>query len=362
MKKKKAFAYIPLLMALLLLLSFCGLTVLADTKEVHDGDLIVTDAGLVTVGQTVEGDLLGLATEMRVTGTVKGSIRVTAGRLTLSGRVERNVTVAAAELKTAESLQADDVVIIAGLAEIRGSFESLTVYGKQVILGGQITGELICEADQVIILEGTTFGSAKITSQNEPVVAKDLSMQNLKTLSESGYADRIEFTRTANDWVMALLSLLYTFPAALLLAWVAVWVMKRSAAEAARGMKEHPVKYLLKGFGMFFLLLVGSVFLLANPLTMSLGLILLLLFVAVAIAGNAVTAAVLGRLLFPKKGPFVGAALVAAMLSLLSVLPYVSLLLWVPTAAVAFGTAGYLFFGKHPRKGGYAMEDPDFRV
>lgn len=362
MKKKTLKRGAGVLFLLCLLCAVCGMTVFAATTEVHDGDLMVTDTGLVIVDQTVEGDLLGLASEMRVTGTVKGSIRVAANSLTLSGTVERNVTVAATELKTAKTLQADDVVIIAGLAEIDGSFESLSIYATQVVISGHIAGELICEADRVIILEGATFGSAKISSPNEPVVASDMSLKNYKTLSESGYAKGVEFTRTASDLLVSLVSLIYTLPAALLLSWVVVWVMKRSSAEAAQGIKERPIIFLMKGFGAFLALVFGSVFLIANPLTMSLGFILMLLMIVVLIACNSVAAAVLGRLWFRKKGPYVGAALVTVILSLLSVVPYASLLLWVPTTAVAFGTVCHLFFGKRSRRGGYTPEEPDFRL
>lgn len=362
MKKRPLKRGMGVLLAVCFLCAFCGLTVFADTKEVHDGDLIVTDTGLVIVDQNVEGDLLGAAAEMRVTGNVKGSIRVAASSLTLSGTVERNVTVAAAELKTADTLRAEDVVIIGALAEINGNFESLTIYGTQVIFGGHVEGELICEADQVIILEGATFGSAKITSQNEVVVATDASLKNWKSLSESSYAEKVEFTRALSDVTVALVSLIYTLPASLLLAWVAVWFMKRSAEDAAQAMRAKPFGYLIRGFLTFLGLLFGSAFLIASPLTMSLGFILLLLLIAVAIAGNAVTAVVLGRVLFRKRSPYVGSAVVTVLLSAVSVLPYVSLVLFVPTAAVAFGTLYYVFSQKRSRRNGYAYDEPDFRL
>lgn len=362
MKKRPQSRGIVILLAVCLLCAFCGLTVFADTKEVHDGDLIVTDAGIVTVDQTVEGDLLGVASEMRVTGTVKGSIRVAAGSLTLSGRVERNVTVAATELKTAESLQAEDVVILGVLAEVKGNFESLTIYGTRVVFGGHVEGELICEADQVIILEGATFGSAKIVSQNDVIVASDASAKSWKTLENSSYAQKVEFTRALSDLTVALVSLLYTLPAALLLAWAAVWFMKRVGEDTAHTLRARPVRFLLCGLLTFLGLVFGSVFLIANPLTMSLGFILLLLLIAVSIAGNAVTAVVLGRVLFRKKSPYTGAALITVILSLVSVLPWASLVLFIPTAAISFGTLYHVFSRRTSRRNGYASDEPDFRL
>ena len=362
MRRKSRLRWFCLLCALCFACAFCGLSVLAETKEVYDGDLMVADTGLVLVDQTVEGDLLGAAMEMRVTGDVKGSIRAVANSLTLSGKVERNVTVAAVELRTAETLQAEDVIAIATLAEIKGSFESLSVYATQVVIAGHITGELVCEADQVIILEGATFGSAKILSQNEPVVVSDLSLQNWKALSESSYKDSVEYTRTASDLMVALASLLYTLPASLLAAFAAVWLMKRGSDEAAGQLRGAPIRFLLKGGLTFLAFLFGSVLLVANALTMTVGGVALLVFAGLLVANNAIASAVLGRVLFRKKGPYLGAALVTVILSLLSVLPLVSLILFIPTAAITFGTVRHLLFGKKSPRNTYGQGEPDFRL
>ena len=74
MRRKSRLRWFCLLCALCFVCAFCGLSVLAETKEVYDGDLMVADTGLVLVDQTVEGDLLGAAMEMRVTGDVKGRL------------------------------------------------------------------------------------------------------------------------------------------------------------------------------------------------------------------------------------------------------------------------------------------------
>ncbi|MBO7157008.1 MAG: hypothetical protein J6W31_00235, partial [Clostridia bacterium] len=72
--------------------------------------------------------------------------------------------------------------------------------------------------------------------------------------------------------------------------------------------------------------------------------------------------AVLGRVLFRKKGPYLGAALVTVILSLLSVLPLVSLILFIPTAAITFGTVRHLLFGKKSPRNTYGQGEPDFRL
>jgi hypothetical protein len=50
------------------------------------------------------------------------------------------------------------------------------------------------------------------------------------------------------------------------------------------------------------------------------------------------------------------------ILSLLSVLPLVSLILFIPTAAITFGTVRHLLFGKKSPRNTYGQGEPDFRL
>ncbi len=347
-------------MTAVLLLSLCGFFAAADTKEVHDGDLIVTEVEKVVVDQTVEGDLLGAATEMVVTGHVKGSIRVAAMSLSLSGKVERNVTVAAMELKTEKTLVAEDVVILASKAEIYGTFESLTVYGEQVVIGGTITGELICEADQIVILEGASFGSAKFVSQNEPVVVKGLSSRDTTRLSQSPLAKNAVFEQTPGDLAVTLFSLLYAVPAAILLALLLAWVLQRKTSDLALQFRTRPTSFVLKGFALLFGIPMAALFLLAMPFTMSIGGVMLLLLLLVSVAAEALAACILGRAFMPKQSPYVSASVFAAGLCVLSAIPYVGAFVSMLVTMVAFGGLFALLFsrGRNQSQG----DGVDFRL
>lgn len=348
------------LLAVMMLASLCGLLAVADTKEAHDGDLIVLEPEKSVIDQAVEGDLLGAATEMAVSGHVKGSIRVAAMSLSLSGTVERNVTVAAMELKTQETLVAEDVVILASTAEIYGSFESLTVYGQQVVIGGTVTGELICEADQIVILEGASFENAKFISQNEPVVVKGLSSRETTRLSQSGFADQSVFEQTPSDLMLLLMSLLYSIPASILLALLLAWVLKRKTAELSLRLRSRPAPFMLKGFALLFGLPLAALFLMAMTFTVSMGGVMLLLMLLVAVAAEAITACILGRIFMPGKSQYLSAAIVAAGLCVLSSLPYAGMFVTMLELMVAFGSLFSLLFsqGRNEPQG----DGVDFRL
>lgn len=358
--KKRTKRLLTVFIAALLTGVLCGLWASADTKEVHDGDLMVVEAEKATVDQTVEGDLLGAATEMVVSGHVKGSIRVAAMSLSLSGKVERNVTVAAMELKTAKTLNAEDVVILASMAEIYGSFESLTVYADRVVIGGTVTGELICEAEQIVILEGASFHSAKFISPNEPMVVKGISSGDSVRLSKSVYADKSVFEQTPSDFLLYVMSLLYAIPASILLALLMAWLLQKKTGGLSLCLRSRPVPFMLKGLALLFGLPMAALFLLAMPFTMSIGGVILLLMLLVGIAAEAVTACMLGRMFLPAKSPYLSASVFAAGLCLISSLPYAGMVVTAVEMAIAFGSLFTLLFsrGKNAPQG----DGVDFRL
>lgn len=358
--KTRAKRILICLTAVLLLGALCGMLVSAETKEVHDGDLMVMETDRAVIDQTVEGDLLGAATEMVVSGHVKGSIRVAAMSLSLSGMVERNVTVAAMELKTEKTLVAEDVVILSSTAEIYGSFESLTVYAEQVVIGGTVTGELVCEADQIVILEGASFGKATFVSPNEPVVVKGLSSRDSTRLSKSAYADKAVFEQTPGDFLIYLMSLIYTVPAAILLALLMAWALKKKTGDLSLCLHSRPAPFMLKGFALLFGLPMAALFLLAMPFTMSIGGVMLLLMMLVGVGAEAITACVLGRLFLPAKSPYLSASIFAAGLCVVSSLPYAGMFVTMAEMAIAFGCLAALLFSR--KKNEPQGDGVDFRL
>ncbi len=358
--KKRTKRIVLLLAAVLLMSTLCGMSVLADTKEVHDGDLMVMETDRAVIEQTVEGDLLGAATEMWVSGHVKGSIRVAAMSLSLSGTVERNVTVAAMQLKTEKTLVAEDVVIVSSTAEIYGSFASLTVYAEQVVIGGTVTGELICEADQIVILEGASFENAKFVSQNEPVVVKGLSSRESTRLSKSAFAAKSVFEQTPGDLLIYLMSLIYTIPAAILLALLMAWILQKKTANLSLSFRARPAPFMLKGFGLLFGLPMAALFLLAMPFTMSIGGVMLLLMLLVGVAAEAITACILGRIFMPGKSPYLSASAFAAGLCVVSSLPYAGMFVTMTELAIAFGCLCSLLFSR--KKNEPQGDGVDFRL
>ena len=348
--------------SLLVLGVLCGTFAFAESTDakVHQGDLTILEPENATIDQTVEGDLLGAAMEMSVSGHVTGSIRVAAMTLILSGRTDRNVTVAAMELKVEETAVAQDVVLAVGTAYIYGTFENLTVYGQNVVIAGTVTGKLVCEADQIIILEGASFTDARFISQNEPVVAKTLSSDSATPLSKSEFAANSVFEESTSDWMMALLSLVYTVPAAILLALLLAWVLNKKTADLSLRLRERKASFVLRGFGLLFGLPLAALFLMASAYTMAIGGVLLLVVLLVAIVAEAVTACLLGRIFLPSKSPYLTAAIFAAGLCVLSALPYVGSVVTFAEMAIAFGCLGSLLFTR--KKNQPQGDGVDFRL
>lgn len=346
MKKR----FLTLAVSAVILLAFGCLLVSAETTQAQDGDLLIAEAGDVTVADTVTGDVLGVAYSMTVEGHVQGSIRAAAIEMVLKGGVERNVTVAAMVLQTAEELVAEDVYIFASEAQIYGTFESLTVYGSTVIIGGTVTGELVCEADTVIILEGASFGSARIVSQNEPVVAKDATLKEFSYLSESAYAETVTFEKETSDLIIELQSLLFTIPASVLLALCLAFLTKKISGKVSVELNRKPFAFLLKGFGWLIALPLAALFLCASYVTIYVGGVLALVAVLLFAISKAFAAVILGRLWMSGQSSYVSASVFAAAITVLSVVPYLGGVISFCCMLVTFGALQSLVFDRRKQE------------
>lgn len=328
------------------------LPVLADTETVDGGDLLVFNDE-VKVTESVDGDLLALAMELTVQGEVHGSIRACANEMLLDGVVDRNVTVVGTSTECSGQFSANDVKIVGDEVVFLGTCDTLYVYGGTVYIGGTVRGKLVCEAGQVVLLEGAGIASAEITSSSEPVVAGSLTDASYKPLKGSSFEGVVKFTKTQSAFVSSLIDLPFTLIAAVVLALVMTLVLKRLPERVPGQLKAHPFPFCLKGFGAIVAVPFAAIFLLIPVVTWPISLSILLLYVAWMLLADAVTAVVLSRVLMPRRNPYLSASLFAAIIAVLSILPFVGALVSLISASVGFGTVISLLWKRRD-----SMEDP----
>lgn len=344
----------------LLLMAALLLPALAESETVDGGDLLLFDSD-ATVKDGVGGDLLACVMELTVRGDVQGSIRACANDILLDSVVGRNVTVAGMTIKCDDQFDAKDVKIFGTQVVFLGACDTLSIYGGTVYIGGTVRGELLCEADQVFLLEGAEIASAKISSSSEPLVAKSLTDTSYSPLAGSAFEGTVKFTKTRSAFVSDLIDLPVTLLVAAVLALVMTLLLKRMPEHVPQRFKARPVPFCLKGLAAMFLLPVVAVLLLLPMVTWPISLSLALLYIVLLLVADAIATVVLSRVWLARWNPYLSAVLVAAIIAILSILPYVGGLVSLFSATVGFGTVFSLVF---TRRASIVNERPemDFRV
>ena len=357
----KRFAKLFLIgLAVLLLSAVTLLPVLAETETVDGGDVLAFDDE-VKITDGVGGDLLSLAMKLTVRGEVQGSIRACANEMLLEGIVNRNVTVVGTKVECGKQFAANDVKIVGDQVVFLGTCDTLSVYGGTVYIGGTVRGKIVCEAGQVVFLEGAEITSAEITSSSEPLVAGGLIDPSYEPLKGSAFEDAVKFTKTPSAFVTSLVNLPLTLLVAVVLALAVALVCKRLPECAPRNFKAHPVSFCIRGFAAMVLIPLAAILLLLPMVTWPISVTLLLLYVVLLLLADAIAAVVLSRAWMGGRNSYLSAALVAAIIAVLSILPFVGWLVNLFSMTVGFGTVvSLLLKRREPME--ESRPEMDFRV
>lgn len=325
------------LLTVLLLTAVLLLPVLAETADAG-GDLLLFDTE-ATVRDAVGGDLLAFAVDLTVRGEVQGSIRAFASIMTLEGTVHRNVTVAGGDMTCNESFSAGDVILWGDYVTFYGECDTLSVTGGTVLIGGTVHGELNCSANEIILLEGASFETAHMSASSEPVVKANTTDPSGRALSDSAFAGRVTFQQTESRLVKDLRTLPFTVLMSVVLALVLSLLFGRTADRLTLRFRTHPVPFCAKGLAALFLAPIAMILLLLPVITLAVSGVLLLVYLLLLLVADALTAAVLGRLWLARWNPHLSTVLIAAILAILSVIPYIGGLVSFFCVLVAFGSA-----------------------
>ncbi len=331
----------------------------ASDEEVGEDSYLFSDS--LTVEDTVTGDLLAFALEMDVRGTVRGSIRAFASDLSLQGEVGRNVTVAGASVQCGGGFSANDVMIAGETVVFDGVCRNLQIAADTVYLAGEVTGELSCEADKVVLVDGAEFGSAKILSPSEPVVASSLSDTDTRPFAGSAFEGRVSFEKQAGPVVDVLLSLAVSVLSGLALTLFCALLFAKRSDRVAGMLRAHPFAFCLRGFAPLLLVPFAGLVLLFLGYTTLVGVVLLLAYVLVLAASKAVAALLLAQALLPRWNAIPASLLISAVLSVLSVVPVLGTLSSLLCSVIALAA---LWEVVHPRREPIVLQTPDvdFRV
>jgi cytoskeletal protein CcmA (bactofilin family) len=264
------------------------------------GDLLAASCDL-EVGSAVAGDAALAGGSVRLDASVGGGLYAAGGKVFLNGSVGRNVRAVGGHVQIGPDAKVSGNVSAAGGdVAMRGAVKGyLQAAGGHVLIDGPVEGDVIASGGQVELGPNARIGGKLQYRTNDfkrdPAAQVAGSVEAL-AVHHAMHADGSPWRRRAGGrWIWSAGVMLM----AALLAAAAPTVSARMAEE----LRTHPGLALLWGLVAFACIPVAAILLLITIIGIPLALLAILLFFALLLAGQAVTAASIADLVLRRYRP-----------------------------------------------------------
>lgn len=260
--------------------------------EVTDDLLVI--GGKVKVNGKTGADLAALAGDVQIDGVIGDDARIVAGEVTVAGEVLGDLVVLSGTLKVLSTAKiSGDILFFGTDAEISGEVGK-SVFGtsERMRVEGIVRGDIDVRTSSLTLGDrADVTGMVKYTSVNELVRS-----QNARVAGQVVKNEPTIENATVRDVMVPLLVLLF---AAL------VWFLLfgRLLDRVSTQVVVHPVRSMLIGFGLFFLIPIAVGILIASMLGSLLGLTLVFAYVALIFAAVTISGVVAGTYIFTLISP-----------------------------------------------------------
>ena len=273
-----------------------------------DASSVVRSGDLVSVAtdQIVEGDFYGLGDSIAISGIVSEDLLLAGRTLTLNGEIKK------------------DIGVIGGTVDFHGTAgDDVRIVGGTVTIAGEIAGDLVVIASELNVLStaniggdilffGTkadisgTVGKSIIGNSNVlridaevkggvDVTTSALALGDRAKISNNvSYTSNTELTRSQNAEIGGKVTRssevlppkqpvkLFLIPFLVTLFASLVWFLlfKPFTTRVKEGVRQHFLRSLTIGFGLFFLTPISAFILIASTLGSILGVTIMFLYVA----------------------------------------------------------------------------------
>jgi len=260
--------------------------------EVTDDLLII--GGKVKINGKTGADLAALAGDVQIDGVIGDDARVVAGEVTVAGEVQGDLVVLSGTLKVLSTAKiSGDILFFGTDAEISGEVgKSIFGTSERMRVEGKVGGDIDVKTGTLTLGErADVTGMVKYASSNEIVRA-----QNARVAGQVVQNEVVVEKATPKDVLVPLLVLLF---AAL------VWhlLFGRLLDRVSTQVVVHPLRSMLIGFGLFFLIPIAVGILIASMLGSLLGLTLMFAYGTLLVAAITISGVVAGTYLFTLISP-----------------------------------------------------------
>ncbi len=282
----------------------------------------------ITPDQVVEDDFYGVGNSVVVSGSVVGDLLVAGGELTMNGKIDKDLAVLAGQVEVHGNI-GDDARIVAGDVTIAGEVNGDLVVIAQnlkVLSTAKINGDILffgTNADISGIVGGDILGTnEKMRLDAEVKGGVDVATTNLVLGDNSKIGENVKYTslneltraqnsQVTNDIVRndpvykednQIKNFLIIFLVTLFASLVWYLFFRKLLQKIVVHTSEHIMRNFFIGFGIFFLLPIASLILIASTLGSLLGMLLLFSY-AVLLLASFITAGVVAGLFISKLSP-----------------------------------------------------------
>jgi len=305
----------------------------------------------VAISGEVEGDLLSASADLTVNGKVGADLSVVAGKVSIDGSVGDDVRILAGETTVAGEV-AGDLVVIAGTLKVLSTANitgDVMFFGDEANIAGEVGGDILGSSEKLRI-DGTVKGEIDVRtrqlslgeSTNIEGVVKYTSATELVRAQDASVVGKIVRNDPVIEEVSLVKSILIPFLITLFAALVWYLFLRRFLVQTSVQAYSHPVRSILVGFGMFFLVPIISMILIPSTLGSLLGIILLFTYIALLISSFVTAGVVAGSYIAkmnPRSGdmPIVFVALGVLFVHFLLFVPVVGPIILVTLILISLG-------------------------
>ncbi len=360
----RALAVIPVLA--LMIMAFTAPVAAADLRSgdtvvIASGDVVNDDlyiaANVITINGVVNGDVMCAGATININGKVNGSVIALGQTINIDGEVTHAVRVAGANINVHGTIGGDlvvagsnvdltnvaavlhDVLIAANNAKIDSSVgRDIKGYARTIELDGKVGGNVEIGVDTLTIgSTGSIDGNLTYTSKTEAVIASGATVSGTTT-------HNLPATPQPQFFVFKGIASLISFLMVIVAGGVLILIAPKRTAAVATALKTRP--WVSLGWGAIVLLgtPIAIVIFLVTIIGIPLAVAGILLYATAILLSQAVGGLFIGYLIVARfgktdsRGALLGAfTLGFAILTLLKLIPYVGLPLWIITAVFGLG-------------------------
>jgi cytoskeletal protein CcmA (bactofilin family) len=296
------------------------------------GDLIAA-GGNIDVESAVSGDAVLAGGNLRLAGPVGQNVYAAGGRLAIDAAVGRNLRVAGGQVELGpKSSVAGNVTVGGGQVQLRGAVKgTLRVSGGRVTLDAPVDGDVVATAGQLKLGPNARIGGALRWRSGEDLdrdpaaqIAGTVERLPMPVRRDGDMQPGPQRVRGGAGWLWTL--------GLMLLATVMVAATPLASRRMAQVWHERFGWSVLWGFIALVCVPVAALILLVSVIGMPLGLLVMLLYGALLIAGYAASGVALGQWALARWRPPAAERIgwrIAAGLAALAVLALLGRLPWI---------------------------------